>query len=233
MAKHRTVIFFLLLFLATSTDNCLAMILRSQNLEVDGNTVKLMVPEGMKVEFLAPLDGPRFLTRGSTNELLIGSRGARIYRLKWPYAEPEILVTLFGRNHSIAYRNGKIFVAETSGLYTAPYDNSTSVLKPEDFVLHTTFPSQTGGHWSRTVIVGPDQKLYIGIGISGNCSDEYLDNSYPFERRRGGVYVLDESDVSPSLKPYSSGLRNPIGLAFHPVSGILYASNAGPDNLGF
>ncbi len=233
MAKHRTVIFFLLLFLATSTDNCLAMILRSQNLEVDGNTVKLMVPEGMKVEFLAPLDGPRFLTRGSTNELLIGSRGARIYRLKWPYTEPEILVTLFGRNHSIAYRNGKIFVAETSGLYTAPYDNSTFVPKPEDFVLHTTLPSQTGGHWSRTVIVGPDQKLYIGIGISGNCSDEYLDNSYPFERRRGGVYVLDESDVSPSLKPYSSGLRNPIGLAFHPVSGILYASNAGPDNLGF
>jgi hypothetical protein len=34
-------------------------------------------------------------------------------------------------------------------------------------------------------LTGPDDRLYVGIGISGHCSDEYLDESYPFERRRG------------------------------------------------
>jgi glucose/arabinose dehydrogenase len=207
--------------------------MQTQALTVDGNTVQLKVPEGMRVDFMAPLDGPRFLISGPGDELLVGSRGADIFRLKRPYTVPETLVTLAGRNHSVAYRNNRIFVAETGGLYSAPYSGPTGALQADDFSLVATLPSQTGGHWSRTVIVGPDQQLYVGLGISSNCSDEYLDNSYPFEQRRGGVYVLDESGGAPSLTPYSSGLRNPIGLAFQPGNGVLYASNAGPDNLGF
>lgn len=233
MARPLTIVLFFLLLFPGAAGHCQALTLHPQNLSVNGYTVQLMVPQGLRVEFLAPLDGPRFLTRGPGNELLVGSRGAEIYRLKRPYTKPEILATLFGRNHSIAYRNGHIYVAETGGIYRAPYDGPDSIPLPADFVLHTALPSKTGGHWSRTVIVGPDQRIYIGIGISGNCSDEYLDIGYPFERRRGGVYILDESSAPPVLKPFSSGLRNPIGLAFHPVSGTLYASNAGPDNLGF
>lgn len=233
MKKLLPTFLFSLLFFAIYSGTCTALTMQTQTLTVNGYTVQLKVPEGMRVDFLAPLNGPRFLTLGPGNELLVGSQNTDIFRLKWPYTIPETLVTLTGRNHSVAYRDGKIFVAETGGLYTAPYSGPLSTPQPGDFSLVTALPSQTGGHWSRTVIVGPDQKLYIGIGISSNCSDEYLDNSYPFERRRGGIYVLDESSVTPLLTPYSSGLRNPIGLAFHPGTGILYATNAGSDNLGF
>ncbi|MCL7489129.1 MAG: PQQ-dependent sugar dehydrogenase [Desulfobulbaceae bacterium] len=233
MKKLLPFILFFLLLLATPPQTPAALIMRTQTLTVNGYTVQLKVPEGMRVDFMAPLNGPRFLTRGPGDELLVGSRGADIFRLKWPYTVPETLVTLTGRNHSVAYRNNQIFIAETGGLYSAPYSGPTDTLQADDFSLVATLPSETGGHWSRTVIVGPDQQLYIGLGISGNCSDEYLDNSYPFEKRRGGVFLLDESGAAPVLTPYSSGLRNPIGLAFQPGSGILYATNAGPDNLGF
>jgi glucose/arabinose dehydrogenase len=173
------------------------------------------------------------LALGPDEELIIGSRGANIYRMKKPYRTPEILVSLPGLNHSVVYREGQLFVAETSGLYAAAYSDSNTLLDSNDFALYVQLPSQTGGHWSRTVITGFDSRLYIGIGISGNCSDEYLDESYPFERRRGGVFVVDET-VNPSqLIPYASGLRNPIGIAFNPVTKVLYASNAGPDNLGY
>jgi glucose/arabinose dehydrogenase len=210
-----------------------ALTLQPRTMTVDGHTVRLMVPEGMKVEFLAPMERPRFPTVGPHYELLVGSAGSAVYRLEWPYISAETLVNLPGRNHSAAYRNGMLYVAETAGLHAASYTGLATTLKPEDFSLITPLPAATGGHWSRTVIVAPEGGLYIGIGISGNCSDEYLDESYPFERRRGGVYVLDESGGQPVLKPYSSGLRNPIGLAFYPPSGTLYATNAGPDNLGF
>ncbi len=233
MKKLLPFLLFTLFFLVTSSRTCTALTLRTQTLTVNGYTVQLRVPEGIRVDFIAPLNGPRFLTLGPGNELLVGSRGTDVYRLKWPYLSPETLINLTGRNHSVAYRNGEIFVAETGGLYSAPYSGPLTTLQPGDFSLVTSLPSQTGGHWSRTVIVGPDLQLYVGIGISGNCSDEYLDNSYPFERRRGGVYVLNESGANPVLNPYSSGLRNPIGLAFDPGTGILYATNAGSDNLGF
>jgi glucose/arabinose dehydrogenase len=173
------------------------------------------------------------LALGPSQELIIGSRGADVYRVKKPYKIPEILVSLPGRNHSVVYRDGQLFVAETAGLYAAPYSGPDTSLDPSDFTLYVGLPSETGGHWSRTVIVGPDTRLYIGIGISGNCSDEYLDVSYPFERRRGGVFVVDETVNPPQLIPYSSGLRNPIGVAFNPETSVLYASNAGSDNLGY
>jgi glucose/arabinose dehydrogenase len=81
--------------------------------------------------------------------------------------------------------------------------------------------------------IGPDNRVYVSIGINGNCSDEYLDGSYPFSDRRGGVYRLDESGDQPALVPYATGLRNPVGFDWHPATGELYASNNGPDHLGF
>lgn len=203
-----------------------------QTLSANGNTIELRVPEGLKVEFVAPLASPRFLALGPENELLVGSRG-RVYRLPWPYTSSETLVSLPGFNHSVIYRNGNLYVAETGGLYSAAYSGPSTLLDATDFSLVVALPSETGGHSSRTVVTGPDQRLYIGIGISGNCSDEYLDNSYLFQYRRGGVYTVDETGGQVELVPYSSGLRNPIGLAFHPWTDVLYASNAGPDNLGY
>lgn len=233
MKRYLLTLTFLLHFLAGALHSALALTMQPQTLTVNGHTVQLQVPAGMHVEFIAPLTAPRFLSLGPDGELLIGSSGPNIYRVRRPYTNPETLVSMPGRYHSVVYRNGSIYAAETAGLYSAPYPSSTAEILPGDFSLVTPLPSATGGHWSRTVIVGPAAKLYIGIGISGNCSDEYLDTSYPFERRRGGVYILDETSGTPALAPFSSGLRNPIGLAFQPASGTLFATNAGPDNLGF
>ena len=233
MSETRRVQSITALLLLLLSDIAFAITLHDQDLAVNGHTISLRVPAGLKVEYLAALDGPRFLTLGPGNELLIGSNNANVYRLAPPYTSTETLVRLPGKNHSVAYRNGRLYVAETSALYEAGYTGPTTILNSDDFSRYVELPSATGGHWSRTVIRGPDDLLYIGIGISGNCSDEYLDDSYTFDRRRGGVFQLDESGDSPGLKPFSSGLRNPIGLAFDPATDNLYATNAGPDNLGY
>ncbi len=234
MKKHfLNTVFTLLQILLLYTHDTFALTLVPQSLSVNGHSIQLQVPSGLRVDFLTSLSSPRFLTNGPDSELLIGSLGSSIYRIVWPYSTAETLVDLPGLNHSIAYRNGNIYVAQTGGLHSAPYSRLSGSLSPVDFNLIVPLPSETGGHSTRTVIVGPDQRLYIGIGISGNCSDEYLHASYPFQLRRGGVYVLDESGGQSTLLPYAAGLRNPIGLAFYPWTNILYATNAGPDNLGY
>jgi len=73
----------------------------------------------------------------------------------------------------------------------------------------------------------------VSLGISHNCSDQYLGMDYPFEQRRGGVLVLREDGAKPHFEPYASGLRNPVGFDWQPGTGVLYASNNGPDHLGF
>jgi len=205
-----------------------------QSMTVNGSTATLMVPRETQVELLARINGARFPTFGPSNELLIGSNGSNVYRLPPPYVGSEVLVSVGSRSHSVAYRNGKLYVADSAGIYEADYSGISSSLDAGD--LNKIIDLPTGGHSSRTVLVGPDDMLYLGIGISGNCSDEYLAGvlpNYSASRRRGGVWRIDESTGTPQLIAYSSGLRNPIGIAFNPATGELWATNAGSDNLGY
>ena len=130
MRKYFLSICISLLLYVTSSGICFGLSTYTQTLMVNGYTVQLKVPNGLRVEFVASLDGPRFPTLGPGNELLIGSRGTAIYRLKWPYNnKPETLAAPVGRNHSIAYDNGQIFVAETA-LFRPQFNPSARRLHP-------------------------------------------------------------------------------------------------------
>jgi hypothetical protein len=49
------------------------------------------------------------------------------------------------------------------------------------------------------------------------------------EDRRDGILVLDETGLVPRWQAHGTGLRNPVGFDWHPRSGVLRASNNGPD----
>jgi glucose/arabinose dehydrogenase len=204
-----------------------------QTLSAGGEDWVLEIPVGMHLEVLTTaLKTPRLLHFMPNGDLIIGSRSGNIYRLAPPYREADILVRLSNYPHSVAWRNGELLVAQTDGLYRVPYRPGQARLEWRDFELLADLPGD-GGHTSRSVAVGPDGRVYVSLGLSGNCSDEYLDDSYPFDDRRGGVMVLDESGAKPRLLPFASGLRNPVGFDWHPETGELYASNNGPDHHGF
>ncbi len=202
-------------------------------LEIDGEAWHLTVPAGMQLELLTDrLDSPRLMTFLPNGDLLVGSRSGNVYRLAPPYTRPGVLVKLAGYPHSLAWRDGELLIARTDGLYRAPYTPGQETIARDSIELLLELPGG-GGHNSRSVAIGPDRRIYLSLGISGNCSDEYLDDSYVFADRRGGVLVMDESGKQPAWQPFASGLRNPVGFDWHPATAELYASNNGPDHLGY
>jgi glucose/arabinose dehydrogenase len=206
---------------------------QTQMLTVAGETWSMTLPAGMQLEVLTDrLDAPRLMTFLPNGDLLVGSRSGKVYRLVPPYADPEVLVELDGYPHSLAWRENELLIARTDGLYRAPYTPGQQRIARDSVRLLLALPAG-GGHSSRTVAIGPDRRVYLALGITGNCSDEYLDDSYAFDDRRGGVLVLDETGRQPAWKTHASGLRNPVGFDWHPDSGVLYASNNGPDHLGY
>jgi glucose/arabinose dehydrogenase len=203
-----------------------------QTLMLDGQQRTVDIPKGYRLELLSMLDAPRMLTFASNGDLFAGSKSGKVYRLPPPYTKPEVLLELDGYPHSIALRRDEILVARTDGLYRAPYRLGQARIMADQVSLLAALPNG-GGHVSRTVGVGPDGRIYVSLGIQNNCSDQYLGEGYPFADRRGGVLVLREDSGKPSWEAFASGLRNPVGFDWQPQTGVLYASNNGPDHLGY
>ena len=201
---------------------------------VAGEAHAVVIPSGFRLELLTEaLQSPRLLTFAPDGDLFIGSKSGQVYRLPPPYREPEVFANPGGYPHAVAFRPGEILIAYTEGLYSAPYEPGRAPLRRGEQRLLAALPAGGGGHRSSTVRVGPDGQIYVSLGISGNCSNEYLGEDYAFQDRRGGVLVLDKSGLKPTWRNFASGLRNPIGFDWHPETGALYASNNGPDHRGF
>ncbi|MBC7659345.1 MAG: PQQ-dependent sugar dehydrogenase [Chitinophagaceae bacterium] len=197
----------------------------------------IVAPNGIVVQKLpAVLAAPRLLTFAKMGDMIVGSSAGKVYRLKAPYTSATTVVDFGGQPHSVSMRNvgaaQELWIGETEGIYKAIYDPNKSY-KKSDFTLVAALPGGSG-HSTRTVKISPDNHVFVSLGIQDNCSPQYLDDSYSFNERRGGIFELDESTADATkLVPYASGLRNPVGFSWQPETGVMYADNNGPDHWGF
>lgn len=123
--------------------------------------------------------------------------------------------------HGLAFHDGVLFAAGTGKLYRLE-DKNGDLRAEKVEVISKDIPG-SGGHWTRTVVVGPDKQLYLSAGSSCNaCIEE--------DYRRAAVLRFPLSGGKGEI--FAKGLRNSVGLAFHPETGELWASNNGRDWLG-
>jgi glucose/arabinose dehydrogenase len=82
-------------------------------------------------------------------------------------------------------------------------------------------------HWTKSLVASKDgSKLYVGVGSNSNVGD----NGMEAELNRAAVLELDPA--TGSTRVYASGLRNPVGMAWHPQTGALYVVVNERDELG-
>ncbi|MEE8109449.1 MAG: sorbosone dehydrogenase family protein, partial [bacterium] len=122
--------------------------------------------------------------------------------------------------HGIDFRDGWLYVGETNGV---------SRLRDLDGDLRADVKEEvvkglpTGGHWTRTVRFGPDGKLYVSIGSSCNICIEQ-------DGRRAAIVRYEPDGVGERI--FARGLRNSVGIAWHPGTGEMWAVDNGRDWLG-
>ncbi|WP_060635748.1 PQQ-dependent sugar dehydrogenase [Pyrinomonas methylaliphatogenes] len=79
-------------------------------------------------------------------------------------------------------------------------------------------------HWTRNLIFSPDgRELYVTVGSETNVSVE-------LEPMRAAITEFNPDGTGKRI--FASGLRNPIGLAFNPVTGKLWAAVQERDRIG-
>jgi glucose/arabinose dehydrogenase len=169
----------------------------------------LNLPANFKVSvFASDLGAPRHFDFDENNNIYVGEpKNGRVLILSdkdQDGVSDNIVVidTNLRTPHGIDYYKGDLYVGEENQVDVyrgiAPDGKFT---KKE--ILVPNLPE--GGHLTRSVLVGPDEKLYVSIGSTCNICDET-------EVRRATVmqYNLDGSNGH----IFASGLRNSVGLAF-------------------
>jgi glucose/arabinose dehydrogenase len=82
-------------------------------------------------------------------------------------------------------------------------------------------------HWTRSLIASPDgTRLYIGVGSNSNIGEHGMDK----EEGRAAIWEVDPRTGAHRL--FATGLRNPVGLAWEPTTGVLWTAVNERDELG-
>ena len=187
---------------------------------------RLRVPAGFKVAIFADrLADVRFMAL-SPDGVVYASQPSlgRIVRL--PDANHDgvadsVVVAAAGlkQPHGLAFHKGALYVASTDGVVRIALGATGVAVGVGQYV--NQYPSG-GGHWTRTIVFGADSAMYVAVGSSCNLCVEQTP-----ER----AAVLRFNEDGSGKRVYAIGLRNAVGLAVHPETGALWASQNERDNL--
>jgi glucose/arabinose dehydrogenase len=117
-----------------------------------------------------------------------------------------------------------LYVSDGRAVWRLPYaEGAMQAAGPAEQVTPDGSLGRTGGHWSRTLAFDPSgERFFVGIGSAGNIAVE--------PEPRATIQVFDADGAN--QRTFAAGLRNPIGLAFHPDSGALFTVVNERDGLG-
>jgi glucose/arabinose dehydrogenase len=185
---------------------------------------QLIVPPGFKVEVWADQIGdPRTMTLAPNGDVFVADMAnGKIYVFrnngKERFTFAENLTEPFG----LAFRGGHLYVGNSNAVVRFAYKpgQTAAAGKPEQLLA---LPSE--GHSTRNVIFNKaGTKMYVAVGSASNVNDESA------EPMRAAIVEFNPDGTGKTI--YAAGLRNPIGLAWHPTTGALWTTVNERDGLG-
>lgn len=195
----------------------------------EGEAIVPELPDGFEVNvFASDLLRPRFMATGPDGTLFVADRGNnRIVAL--PDADGDgradetiVFADEIPSPHSLIWHDGAWYVGITSGVLKL-VDEDGDGRADERSVVIDDYPT-SGTHSTRTIEFLPSGEMVVSVGSSCNVCDEE-------DERRAAVVIYDDATGS-NERVYASGLRNAVGLAVQPETGLLWASNNGRDLMG-
>jgi glucose/arabinose dehydrogenase len=119
------------------------------------------------------------------------------------------------------------YVADSDAVLRFPYHSGDTEIRAEPVKVAALPAGTINHHWTKTLVASPDgRKLFVGVGSNSNAAE----NGLEAESERAAVWEIDP--LTGNHRVFASGLRNPVGLAWEPASGQLWAAVNERDELG-
>jgi glucose/arabinose dehydrogenase len=189
---------------------------------------KIQLPPGFSISVFAQVPNARSMCRSINGTLFVGNRDEdNVYAV--PDANTDgrgdhvyTIAKNLNMPCGVAFRNGSLYVAEVSRILR--YDGIETRLHnpPQPYVVFDKFPKDAQHGW-KFIAFGPDDKLYVPVGAPCDICE-----------RKDSIYATI-TRINPDgtgLEIYSRGVRNSVGLAWHPDTKELWFTENGRDQMG-
>ena len=193
----------------------------------DDRLATIHLPEGFVIEHFAEVPNARQMAWGEKGTLFVGTRregrvfavtdedgdgrGERVREVASGLRMPS----------GVAFRDGALYVAAVSTILRFDDIESRLYDPPAPVIVTDRLPSD-GHHGWKVLEFGPDGLLYFPVGAPCDvCRTEGYHGTILRMRPNGS-----------GIEIYARGLRNSVGLAWHPVTGELWFTDNGSDHLG-
>ena len=188
---------------------------------------KLRVPPGFKVEvWLDGLPEARSLALGDKGTVFVSNRNlTNVYAVVDKGGSREIKTILKGMKspNGIVFDKGTLYVAERHRItrYDGVEDKLDNVGEGK-VVVDNLDPNNQPGHFWKFLAMGPDGKLYFNIGSPQNITMPTYNEAA----------IIRVDPKTGALENYAQGVRNTVGMTFHPTTKALWFTDHGRDWLG-
>jgi glucose/arabinose dehydrogenase len=153
------------------------------------------------------------LLRDADGDGIVESRSVFVDGLHSPFG-----MALVGRD---------FYVANTDAVVRFRYEEGQTQITAPGVKVVDLPAGPINHHWTKNLIASRDgSRLYVAIGSNSNVAE----NGIAAEEGRAAIWEVDPSTGRHRI--FASGLRNPVGLALEPETGVLWTTVNERDELG-
>jgi glucose/arabinose dehydrogenase len=103
----------------------------------------------------------------------------------------------------------RLYIANTDAVVAVPYKDGDTKITEKPANIYNLNAKAPNMHWTRNLTANADgSKLYISVGSNSNIAEGGL------AAEKGRAMIIEFDMATRTGKPYSVGLRNPVGLDF-------------------
>jgi glucose/arabinose dehydrogenase len=187
----------------------------------------LTLPPGYKIELYAEVPGPRSMTvSDDLGVVFVGTRGSSIYAIidqdkNGQADKTQKLLEGLRAPNGVAWHDGALYIAEQHRVLRLSVPDLSALESAVPDVVFDGLPRKSW-HGNRYLSMGPDEMLYVAIGSPCNvCAVSGMD---------GTIIRIDPKSGRSEI--YATGVRNSVGMDFHPLTKELFFTDNGADWMG-